>query len=121
MAAKSKSGKSYGKKKGKKPKSKAVLTRGIGVLSTIKVPTALRNAFKAGLNDPNVTIKVRPALSYRRNKMERIIREFNADPEIGLIITVGGLIAYDAADDLATKPFISLSGVEPTSPGQWCF
>jgi hypothetical protein len=125
MATKSKVKKGWGKKKGSKKKSKTLkvkigLTLGIGVISTIKVPQPLRTAFKKGVNNANVVIKVEHAVSYNKNKLERKIKQFNADSDIGLIVTVGGLIAFEAANAFATKPFISLVGVAP-SPSANCF
>jgi hypothetical protein len=109
------------KTKIKKKKKKAGLTLGLGVLSTIKVPQPLRTAFKRGLNNSNVFIDVEHALSYKRAKLKRIIDQFNADTRIGLIVTVGGLVAYEAAAALATKPFISLVGAAPASPAANCY
>jgi hypothetical protein len=120
MATKAKAKKGPGKT-GKKPKKKVGLTLGIGVISTIRVPQPLRAAFKRGLNDNGVTIKVEHALSYKRAALKRKIDQFNADKSIGLIVTVGGLIAFQAANALATKPFISLLGVTPASVGAKCF
>lgn len=106
--------------KGKR-KGKAGLTLGIGVISTIRVPTPLRTAFKSGLNNPNVVIKVEHALSYNRNKLKAKILQFNADETIGLILTVGGLVAYQAAALFATKPFLSLVGDAPVNPAALCY
>src|ERR1051326_4487778 len=129
MAKKSKTKAKYGKKTSKKTskkkKSKKLkssgLTLGIGIVSTIKVPQPLRAAFKQGLNNSNVVIKVEHAASYKLAKLRAKIAQFVADSEIGLIITVGGLVAFNAADEPATtKPFISLLGVTPTAPGPQC-
>ncbi len=109
------------KPKGKKGKSRAGLTRGIGILSTINVPQALRQAFRAGLGDPSVFLDVVQARSYRREKLKEAFDQFNADSRIGMIITVGGLIAYRAAEVLARKPFICLVGLEPATPGANCY
>jgi hypothetical protein len=109
------------KKKTKKHKRRAGLTLGIGVVSSIKVPPALRAAFKRGLNNPDVLIKVEHAASYKKNKLKLKVQQFNADVDIGLIITVGGSITYEAADSFATKPFLSLVGVTPATPGTKCF
>ena len=100
---------------------KTGLALGIGVISTIKVPQSLRRAFKTGLNNPNVVIKVEHALSYKKNKLQQKIEQFNKDSAIGLIVTVGGLVACNVANSFATKPFISLTGAPPTSPGSKCF
>jgi hypothetical protein len=104
--------------KGKKP---LTLALGIGVISTIKVPVARKNAFINGLDNPNVALTVAPGLSYKRNKLQQKIETFNGDTSIGLIVTVGGLIAYEAAESFATKPFVSLVGIEPATPGTLCF
>src|SRR5258708_1229014 len=125
MATKSKTKARYGKKITKKKKStkrrRPALTLGIGIISTIRVPQPLRTAFKQGLKNSNVTIKVEHAVSYNRNKLKRAIEQFNSDTSLGLIVTVGGLVAFQAANLFATKPFISLLGVTPTATGAQCF
>lgn len=108
------------KKKGDKRKGKAGLTLGIGVISTIAVGTPLRNAFKSGLNNPNVTIKTKFALSYNQAKLKREIEQFNNNSAIGLIITLGGLVAYNVAAAFATKPFLSLVGAAPAPAPAKC-
>lgn len=123
-AKKAKYGKRPGskKKKRKTGKGKAALTMGIGVISTIRARPRLKNAFKDGVNNANVTIKSEHVASYKRAKLKAKIEQFNADAQIGLIVMVGGLVAYEAANSgLATKPFLALLGVTPLDDGSQCF
>jgi hypothetical protein len=60
--------------------------------------------------------------SYKRAKLKAKIEQFNTDSQIGLIVMVGGLVAYEAANSgLATKPFLALLGVTPLDDGSQCF
>jgi hypothetical protein len=129
MATKSKAKVKYGKKtsskkkKGKTRKRRAALTMGIGVISTIRARPRLRDAFKDGVNNNNVLIKPEHVQSYKRRKLQDKIELFNANRRIGLIVTVGGLVAYEAANAPAgaTKPFLSLLGVVPGDAGAQCY
>src|SRR5262245_42685280 len=104
---------SPGKKK--QPKAKlAPLVKGIGVISTISISQQLKDIFEIGVNDPSVVFKYKHLASYKDSKIRRKFRRFNNDNDIGLIVTVGGLKAYDGAVSYAEKPFVSLVGAEPT-------
>jgi hypothetical protein len=116
MARKSKVKARPGKQKKKKP-GKKMLTAGIGIISTVDMPTGWRNAFKTGLNQSGVRIKFKHKESYKENKLKTAIDKFNNDQEIGLIVTVGGLVIFKVADTNASKPFISLIGGPPANHG----
>jgi hypothetical protein len=111
------------KKKGKTRKGKAALTMGIGVISTLKARARLKNAFINGVNNANVTLKFEHVASYKRAKLKAKIEQFNADQQIGLIVMVGGLVAYEAANAPtgATKPFLALLGVTPGDANAQCY
>jgi hypothetical protein len=64
---------------------------------------------------PNVRLKVKHKETYKRPKLRRAIEAFNTDPDIGLIVTVGGLVVSEVADNVATKPFLSLVGAAPAN------
>jgi hypothetical protein len=125
------------KKKGKAKKSKLklVLTKkkkpgrprplalvgDIGIISTIDLPDGWRKAFKDGLNNDGVAIKVRRRETYKKAKLQRAIEFFNNNANVVLIVTVGGLVVSDVANTTATKPFLSLVGSIPASPSDKFF
>ena len=99
------------KKKGKTRKGKAALTMGIGVISTLKARARLKNAFINGVNNANVTLKFEHVASYKRAKLKAKIEQFNTNSQIGLIVMVGGLVAYEAANsELANKAVSRFAG-----------
>jgi hypothetical protein len=109
---------SHSKKPGKKPKSAAT---GIGVISSIEYTQDLKTAFASGVNDGTITIKFKHKIGYNPNQLNNAIDQFNQDSDIGLIVTVGGLVVYQAAETYAAanagaKPFLSLVGGTPSSP-----
>jgi hypothetical protein len=125
MARKSKIKRASGKKKtgrrkGKRRGSNLDLVQGIGVVSTIFLSREMKDEFRAGVADPTVVIKFRHVGSYKKNKLKKKIARFNRDPAIGLIVTAGGSKTYEVAKTDATKPFISLVGVEPANPPDLC-
>lgn len=125
MAKSAKAGTGSSKKKKSKGKKKAkvldALVKGIGVISTIDIPQEFRDAFERGVNDATVLIKYRHAATYKTAKLAKKVRRFNKDADIGLIVTVGGLKAYDAAAQfIIAKPFVSLVGVAPTNASAKC-
>jgi len=109
--------------KGKHKKALAPITpTGIGVVSSIEFPRYLRKAFRKGVNDPDVRIKYKHVLGYddQLNSLTAAINRLNSDQDIGVIVTVGGLAAYEAArvyagNHASPKPFLSLTGATPPS------
>src|SRR5262245_38761395 len=108
-------------KKTSKKKATKVLALGIGVISTISISTDMKKAIRTGVNNPDIPIKFTYVGSYKKAKLRRKVDRFNSDTKIGLIVTVGGNKAYDAAARRATKPFISLLGAAPSAPDQQCY
>src|SRR3954464_5622009 len=115
------SAKKQSKKKIKKRKSRAPLTQGIGVVSTIFMTREMKSNFAEGVNENAVIKKYKHLGTYKKPKLKKRIEQFNSDAKIGLIVTVGGTKAYDAAAAYSTKPFISLVGAVPTAPDSWCY
>jgi hypothetical protein len=122
MARKSKAKSASAKKKaGEKKRPKLNLVRGIGVVSTIYVTREMKKAFQNGVNDNSVIVKFRHASSYKGPKLKRKIKRFGTDPQIGLIVTVGGAKVYNVAKNESTKPFLSLVGAAPRIPDADCY
>jgi len=94
------------KTRGGKRKSTA---SGIGLVSSIACRPAMKNAFEAG---SGIVPKYKCDVGYKH--LDDAVRAFVGDSGIGLIVTVGGLIAYKAANSVSTKPFVSLVGKLPT-------
>lgn len=94
------------KTRGGKRKSTA---SGIGLVSSIACRPAMKSAFEAG---SGIVPKYKCDVGYKR--LDDAVRAFVGDSGIGLIVTVGGLIAYKAANSDSTKPFVSLVGKFPT-------
>jgi hypothetical protein len=108
------------------------LTQGIGILSSILYDARMTASFNAGLAPliptPNAPpgsgqVYIAPVLAdltYHTNKIQAAIQQFNADDNIGLIVTFGGNVTCSVAGQYATKPFISLIGGllsnDPTPP-----
>ena len=109
------------KKASKKKLGELALASGIGVVSTISITKEMKESFKTGVNNSNVSIKFTYVGSYKRGKLRKKIDRFNSDSNIGLIVTVGGNKAYDAAANRATKPFISLLGAAPSTLDLQCY
>lgn len=89
----------------------------IGVVSSIALPNALENAFRNGVNNAAIDVKIRDNCSYKKNnlqKLENEIRHFSNTADV--IATAGGLVAYKAALSAATKPFVSLAAELPPDP-----
>jgi hypothetical protein len=111
--------KSKSAKSKRQPKKPVKVKINIGVASTIQMGPKLKAAFKAGLNNPNANIKYTPGISYGKNKLQKAIESYNN--KVDWIVTAGGLVAYDAAEKHAKKPFLSLVGAAPTTPGSRCY
>jgi hypothetical protein len=113
--------KTKSKTKKKSTKSKTpFLVQGIGVLSSIPFTGTLRTAFNTGLGKPLPTIVVKDGLGYDQAKLEAALNELNQADEVGLIVTVGGLVTFKQAlkdPGGATKYFISLVGGRVGVPG----
>jgi len=103
----------------KKPNSsKVVPPPKIGLVSTIKLDQPLKNAFEAGLRSVGVTnanVQYKASVTYKRDKLKQEIENFNTTKD--LIVTAGGLVAYEAANSYATTKFVSLVGGTPENPG----
>src|SRR5262245_29490201 len=101
--AKSAAKKSKGRKGRTGKKQIKALTRGIGVISTISMTRELRTAFEKGVNDSTVVFKYKHLSSYKDVKLGKKFKKFNKDTDIGMIVSVGGLKAYNAAAKYAKK------------------
>jgi hypothetical protein len=97
------------KRAGSKTPGKKRTASGIGLVSSIACTPAMKNAFQAG---SGIEPKYKCNVGYKR--LDDAVRAFDGDTGIGLIVTVGGLIAYKAANSDSTKPFVSLVGKFPT-------
>ena len=115
-----------------KKKKKGVLADDmVGVITTTKLDADWKAAFKKGLKDsgfPDLKVEWKGTLngSYHKKRLQKDVRDFNKRGECKLVVTVGGLVAYESANAIldanADKPFISLIGsndpLEPT-PRFW--
>jgi hypothetical protein len=107
------------------------LIRGIGIVSSIGYDTAMTTAFDAGLAPltPTQTLPLNPGQVYipppldnrgfKTANIRTAIQQFNADTNIGLIVTFGGNVTWNVANQYATKPFISLLGSPMTPSGNF--
>lgn len=96
----------------------ALGTQTVGVISSITCGQSFQNAFENALNavagPKPVTYFDR--VGYDNSLLYDAVTCFTNDPAIGLIVTFGGMIAYKAAQKVATdvggtaKNFISLTG-----------
>ena len=91
----------------------------IVVVSTIKLPATLMNAFKGGYADSggSLTVDFVDDLGYDRPALRQKFEQLNGDTSVALVVTVGGLIIFKVADNRSTKKFISLVGGKPDSHG----
>jgi hypothetical protein len=134
MARKSKAAKKSARKTApSKLKSKprrgraAPLALKIGVVSSIQIPPRFRNALRSSVKDElpggAADFVFRPNVGYDPAALGAAINAFATDATIGLIVTFGGLITFQAANNTTnnpSKPFISLIGGTPpgvTAPG----
>jgi hypothetical protein len=106
-----------------------LLTQGIGIATSIGYDAAMTAAFDAGLAPltPTQTLPLNPGqvyvppaldkLGFKTPNIQTAIQKLNADTNIGLIVTFGGNVTWNVANQYATKPFISLIGdVLPNTP-----
>lgn len=92
--------------------------QGIGVLSSIPFQNKpIQTAFLNGLATPGIYINVQDGngagLGYGTNALTTGLTTLNLDPNVGLIVAVGGSITHNAAmNDVggALMPFISIVG-----------
>ena len=105
------------------------ITQGIGIVSSIVYDTPMTTSFNAGLA-PLIPTQTPPPpsgqiyiptpldkLTYKTAAIEAAIQQFNSDSNVGLIVTFGGLVTWNVANQFATKPFISLIGdLMPNNP-----
>jgi len=91
-------------------------TQGIGVLSSIPFAgTKLAAAFDKGFGRAGIYANIKDNCGYDAASLQAAVQALNNDIKIGLIVTVGGLIAAQEAarSTGATLPFISLIGGTP--------
>lgn len=117
MARKSKARSARSRKKKVSRKSRgpkaAFLTQGIGIFSSIPFSQKWRDKFNEGLGVPLPTMVVKDGLGYDQTALETALNELNQSEEIGLIVTMGGVVTLrQALEDPggATQYFISLFG-----------
>jgi hypothetical protein len=129
MVKKAKSAKKPASKKKPADKPKGIkpqaLLPKIGIVSSIAVGQALRAQFESAVNaNANATIEFVYAdlLGYDPAKLKQAITNFNAPAsQTGLIVTMGGLVAYRAAHAHSNLGFLSLVGSVPTGQSIHCF
>jgi hypothetical protein len=89
---------------------------GIGILSSIDYNTDMQTAFGAGY----VTVGALPntfvadKAGYQSAKLRTALHTLLNNPQVTLIVTFGGLIAYNVAQAYSTMTFISLVGGRPS-------
>jgi hypothetical protein len=92
------------------------VTKTIGFVSTIKVKNnSLQTNFESGVNNTNFTPKYKDAVGYKENDLSKLEAEITNFSGKDLIVTAGGLVAYEAASETTALPFLSLTGVTPTT------
>lgn len=98
--------------KKKKPKPR-FLVQGVGIFSSIPYAgTAIETEFNAGLGNIS-TVLIKDELGYDPAKLKNAMLELNKRADVGLIVTIGGLVTLNQAiqnPDGATNYFISLIG-----------
>jgi hypothetical protein len=96
-------------------KARALPVQGVGIVSSIAYSTTRhQQEFTAGLNRPDIVPQYQDHLGYDNNTLSTAIQDFDNDPSIGIIVTFGGLIVWNATMNAAVnKPFISLIGGTP--------
>jgi hypothetical protein len=88
----------------------------IAVISSISIPNSLRDAFSRGVNINGVDIKYSDKRGYKKGDHQNLSSEIGRFNSIANVIVVaGGLAAFEAAETDATKPFLSLTGIVPSS------
>ena len=97
--------------RGKKSPRIKILAQGIGVVSSIPFAnTEFENQFLQGAN---VAAVQSSDGDYDRYRMATAVQAYNDDPNIGLIVSVGGLGTAMEVLANATKPWIALLGGAP--------
>jgi len=97
------------------------LTKGVGIISQIPFTGRLVDNFDRGLGHLQWDRVVSDNLGYDADRLAAELAKLNANPKVGLIVTVGGCTTAVAALNYSaklTKPFISLIGDKiPEFPG----
>jgi hypothetical protein len=92
---------------------------GIGVISSISCGQAFTDAFEGAVTNAiggnQSDISYLDEVGYDSKSLEAAVRSFAADDSITLIVTFGGRIAFEAANSINDKAFISLLGEVPGS------
>jgi hypothetical protein len=104
-------------------KMAALGTQTVGVISSIACGQSFQNAFENALNAVNgqKPVSYFDRAGYDSSLLYDAVTCFTNDPAIGLIVTFGGMIAYNAAKQVAAdqggaaKNFISLTATDPVS------
>lgn len=99
----------------KKVKLLAPLPKGIGVVCSITYHgTLLEQWFTKAVQKADKGISIIDYLpdppSYDHEKLISAVQEFNDDPAVGLIVTIGGVVSAMAAVSSAMKPWIAVIG-----------
>jgi hypothetical protein len=111
------------------------LIQGIGIVSSIPYTATMTTSFNAGLSlVPTQTLPVGPgqvyipiplaSLGFGTQAIQNAITQLNSNSNIGLIVTFGGNVTFNAAIQCSQKPFISLIGglaAGTSSPGSGYF
>ena len=93
----------------------------IGVVSTIPMTETLKSNFNDGIAAVGNSVAVKPPirddLGYKHqntNKIDNWINRLSLTCD--MIVTVGGVMAFESAATNARKPFMSVLGANPTTP-----
>ena len=84
------------------------LTKGLGIISTVKYRgTNLEHNFRTGVGHDAWcdAAPVKETLGYGDDSLNGAVDDHNADGNVGLIVTVGGVASARAARRRSTKPF----------------
>ena len=96
----------------------------VGVISSIACGQSFSNAFEGALNDAfhsQVSVTYFDQVGYDDQLLQHAVESFNVDKNVGLIVTFGGKIAFNAADQYSSQTqFISLLGDAPTPSNNLC-
>src|SRR6266404_7189493 len=96
-------------------KARRVVRDDIGILSSIPFTGALKTAFEDGLKATLKPANIKQSLGYDAQALDNAVLVLNAN--VNLIVTAGGLITAERAEQVGTKPFISLVGDSDTLTG----
>lgn len=111
-------------KRGKSRKSRTIRrrgpelrARGVGLLASIPYAGTIKTEFEKGLGRPLPYINTEHAgLGYDSKSLADALAALNKDSQVGIIVTMGGLVTFNEAVKNAETYFISIVGSRKSLP-----